>query len=406
MPKRQTSKPLRKERLPGADRVQKYVGKRKVSFYYQHVDGTSETIASAEIGDRKAIAEAEVIARRKALDIQQGKIIAGSVAEAIERFRLEIDPTHFLSQSKDAKSVRDGEYANLKTIFGGMQPSSLKMIHGYQYLDARAAEGAPIKANKEMALMSTMCNKWVRWGLIEVNPFIGLEQNKGDKDVRTVQRHHIIRFYLWARRQANPVFKTAGCAALFTYLTGFRAAEVRPFHVSGLRPEGVQVVSAKRKKGEEPIVKLRDWSTRLRVVVERAKQAAKEKDGKIAKVRPCLFGNKHGQAYTKSGWGSIWEDAMWEYIASIDELAAATLVLKKEYEVNRRRDKTMPAFKAEFKTIDHPMYFSLLDVRPAAITKKKEQRSADTYDFAAHANPATTDRHYDRRKVRRASATE
>jgi hypothetical protein len=56
--------------------------------------------------------------------------------------------------------------------------------------------------------------------------------------------------------------------------------------------------------------------------------------------------------------------------------------------------------------VEHPMYFSLLDIRPAAITKKAEQRAADLYDFAAHANPATTHRHYDRRKVKKASATE
>ncbi|QEZ46994.1 hypothetical protein [Cupriavidus oxalaticus] len=55
---------------------------------------------------------------------------------------------------------------------------------------------------------------------------------------------------------------------------------------------------------------------------------------------------------------------------------------------------------------EHEAYFSTLDIRPAAITTKLEQRSADAYDFAAHANPSTTHRHYDRRKVKRAAATE
>ncbi|WP_152968018.1 MULTISPECIES: hypothetical protein [unclassified Achromobacter] len=53
-----------------------------------------------------------------------------------------------------------------------------------------------------------------------------------------------------------------------------------------------------------------------------------------------------------------------------------------------------------------PMYFNLQDVRPAAITSKLARRDADAYDFAAHANPATTHRHYDRRRIKRASATE
>ncbi|ARP95050.1 hypothetical protein CAL15_12100 [Bordetella genomosp. 13] len=55
---------------------------------------------------------------------------------------------------------------------------------------------------------------------------------------------------------------------------------------------------------------------------------------------------------------------------------------------------------------EHPWYFALQDIRPAAITKKLEQRAQDAYDFAAHANPQTTHRHYDRRVVKRATATE
>jgi len=50
--------------------------------------------------------------------------------------------------------------------------------------------------------------------------------------------------------------------------------------------------------------------------------------------------------------------------------------------------------------------FSLLDVRPAAITTKIRNRDTDIYDFAAHANPATTHRHYDRRTIKKASSTE
>src|SRR5471030_503298 len=80
----QTSKPS-KERT-GIDRLYKYTGARKVSYYYQYPDGTSETLSSATLGDRAALAEAERTAKRKALDIQQGQIVAGSVDEVIARF--------------------------------------------------------------------------------------------------------------------------------------------------------------------------------------------------------------------------------------------------------------------------------------------------------------------------------
>jgi integrase len=365
----QTSKPLRKERT-GVDRLYKYTGKRKVSFYYQYPNGGSETLASAPLGDRQAIMDAERTAKRKAMDIQQGRIIAGSVADLIDRFARDTAPTHYKDQSKDGIAVRKGAYANLTKFFGQMNPMALRTLHGYQYTDARSKAGAPAKGWKELSLMSTICHYAVEWGLIEQNPFLGMRKRKMDKDVRTITRGQIVRFYLWTQRQDSAQFKTLGCAALFTYLTGFRAAEVRPFHASGLTDEGVRVIGAKRKKGEDEVTKLREWSKRLRVVVKRAQQAH-------GRERMYLFANRHGKAYSRSGWGSVWQDVMLAWIGCDPK-----------------------------ELVEHPQYFSLLDVRPAAITTKMREQKADMYDFAAHANPATTHAHYDRRKVKRASATE
>lgn len=370
MQKSRISKPSRKENVPGVDRLQKYVGARKVSFYYLFPDGRSETMASAPLGDRESIAEAERIAKRKALDIQEGKIISGSVADLIDRFKTGTAPTHYKDQSKDGLAVRESAYKNLIKFFGNMLPTSLKTLHGYQYIEARSQAGAPAKAWKELSLFSTICHYAVEWGLIEKNPFLGMRKRKVDKDVRTICRAQIVRYYLWANRQESDQFKTLGCAAMFTYLTGFRAAEVRPFHTSGLSKEGVQVINAKRKKGEAVVVKLREWSKRLHVVVKRAKQARGKDIG-------FLFSNRHGQAYTRSGWGSVWQDAMLAWIGCEPS-----------------------------ELVKHPDYFSLLDIRPAAISAKMTNRDADVYDFAAHANPATTHKNYDRRKIKKASATE
>lgn len=402
MQKSRTDKPLRKENVAGVDRLQRYIGVRKVSYYYLYPDGTSETLASAKTGDRQAIAEAERVAKRKALDIREGVIVVGSVAGMIDRFKTDIAPTHYLDQSKDGLAVRESGYKNLTAFFGRMNPHSLKMVHGYQYLDDRARVGAPLKANKEMALMSTICNYCVRWGVLEQNPFVGMMQNKKDRDVRTTSRRQVLRFYLWSLRQQQS-FRILGCASMFTYLTGFRAAEVRPFHINGLSNDGVRVLAAKRKKGEAEVMKLREWSIRLRTVVERAKLTHKVE-------RLYLFSNLTGKPYSRSGWGSVWNDAMFEWIASFDPEAAKALALKKAwdaaYKVAYDQGKSIQKPDFEFKLIKHPAYFSLLDVRPAAITTKLRNRSVDAYDFAAHANPSTTHKNYDRRKEKRARATE
>ncbi|GAC1608488.1 MAG: hypothetical protein NVS3B3_13190 [Aquirhabdus sp.] len=189
---RQISQPLRKE-CTGIDRLYKRTGIKKVSFYYQYADGTSETLATAKLGDRQGIAEATRKAKRLALDINEGKIIVGSIADMIERFKFDVAPIHYRDQSKDGLAVRQGSYDNLIKFFGKMYPASLKTVHGYQFLDARAKAGAPAKANKELSLLSTICHYAVRWGLIEANPFVGMMQNKTEKDVRTTSRSQIVR---------------------------------------------------------------------------------------------------------------------------------------------------------------------------------------------------------------------
>lgn len=405
MQKSRTSPPSPKgKEATGIDRLYKRVGARKVSFYYQYADGKSETLATAPLGDKKAITEATNKAKRLALDINEGQIIAGSVADMIDRFKTDVAPTHYRDQSKDGLAVRQSTYNNLIKFFGKMEPAALKTLHGYQYLDARAKAGAPAKANKEMAMLSTICHYAVRWGVIEANPFVGMMQNKTERNVRTTSRNQIVKFYLWSLRQ-TPGIRNVGCATMFAYLTGFRPSEVRPFHVSNILKEGVRVVNAKRKKGEQEITKLRQWSPRLRAVVKRAQQTH-------GTSRLFLFANSTGKAYTRSGWGSMLSDAMWQWIASFDPEVAREYEKKKQMEAayKAKYDKGLKTDsktkELEYDLTKHPSYFSLQNVRPAAITTKLRNRDADAYDFAAHANPATTHAHYDRRTEKKAKATE
>lgn len=387
----------------GVDRLYKRTGKRTVSFYYQHRNGKNETLASAPAGNRTAINEAERKAKRLALDIIDGQIVSDSIADLINRFADDAAPEHFVDQSKDGKAARAMTYRNLTAFFGKMHPLSVKTVHAYQYLDARAASGAPKLANKEISMLQTIFKYAIRWGIVETSPLTGLMLNKADTDSRTIHRHQVVKFYLWAIKQTDQI-KTLGCAALFSYLTGFRAAEVRPFKIANLTKDGAFAISAKRKKGEKEIYKMREWSAKLRTVVARARQANRANS-------EYLFANRQGKAYSRSGWGSVWQDAMFAWIASFDKDAADALkksrardaAYKAAYD---KKQQLPPPVKLDFVLVEHPMYFALSDTRPAAITKKLQTRETDAYDFAAHANPNTTHKHYDRRRVKRAKATE
>lgn len=356
--------------VKGAPRLYSRTGTKTVAFVYKYSDGRTETLATASVDDKAQVKQAEITARRQALDIQAGRIIAGSVADLIDRFLTEIAPHKYADQSKNGILSRRQKAANLIKVFGAMSPTALKTIHGYQYLDARASSGAPEAGNKEMSLMRVICTQAVKWGIIEANPFLNMERNVSDSKTRDISRSQVTRFYLWCVRQDDQQARTMGTASMFSFLTGFRSTEVRNFLRSGIVRDGVLLPNAKRKKGERQIMKLRKWSLKLRCVVARAQQ----REEKVQSL--YLFSTvRRSQAYTRHGWGAVWRSVWARYLGIEENLVTS-----------------------------HPEYFNLQEIRPAAITEKLTERSADVYDFAAHANPATTHRHYDRRRVNSAKA--
>jgi len=62
-------------------------------------------------------------------------------------------------------------------------------------------------------------------------------------------------------------------------------------------------------------------------------------------------------------------------------------------------------YECDYRLAEHAQYFSLQNIQLAAIPAKFDQRNVDAYDFAAHANPSTTHKHYDRRKIKKTGAT-
>lgn len=176
-----------------------------------------------------------------------------------------------------------------------MAPADLTAQHGYQYLEDRADAGAPMKANKELSQLSVICHFGVRWGLLPANPFINMMKNRSTSATKALDRSQVLRFYLWAVKQREN-YRIMGCAAMFTYLTGFRSSETRPFLKSGVTEEGVSVLSTKRKKGQVEVLKVREWSKRLRVVVARSLDRKNTSS-------PYLFAPPSGQRPTRAMGG-------------------------------------------------------------------------------------------------------
>jgi hypothetical protein len=122
-------------------------------------------------------------------------------------------------------------------------------------------------------------------------------------------------------------------------------------------------------------------------------------------------------SFPESPWPAIFEERLGFALARrhvrvhrrIEPAIAKEFEGKKKREaaqrIAKRRDNQISS-DVELQLTNHPEYFSLQDIRPTAITAKLENRDDDAYDFAAHTNPGTMHRHYDRRKTKAARATE
>ena len=93
--------------------------------------------------------------------------------DLIDRYMKEVSPTK-------AKSTHKSNIAAAKNLikrFGSMNPTMVRARHAYQFLDLRAREGAPVRGNREFALLSTIMTHAVRWGIIDCTPFNGIIRN-------------------------------------------------------------------------------------------------------------------------------------------------------------------------------------------------------------------------------------
>lgn len=68
-----------------------------------------------------------------------------------------------------------GQLQVLKKVFGKMEPFAIQPKHIAQYLERREAK---VAANREIALLSHVFRKAIRWGLAEKNPCLLVERNQ------------------------------------------------------------------------------------------------------------------------------------------------------------------------------------------------------------------------------------
>lgn len=265
----------------------------------------------------------------------------GTVGALIERFLVEIAPR------KAKLTYRDYciQAENLMKVFGKMPAAAVRPMHVAQYLDIRG-EKAPIRANREVSLLSGIFSYAMRWGAVDSNPCRGVR-----KHAEKGRDRYITDAEFDGVKAIAGDFITA--VMEFAYITALRKGDILTLRLDQISDEGISI-----RQGKTGAKQLYEWTPGLRKAVEAAKALQRPVRGLY------LFCNRYGQPYTDSGFKAMW---------------------------NRVQVKWAQQGGARF---------TFHDIRAKALTDAK-QKGLDAQALAGHASPAMTDHYIKQREFKR-----
>lgn len=352
-------------------RLYERLGKFKVSYGYKLPDGKWAFRLTAATSDKEACARIRIEAIERANELNGVQVESGETAALFRRYFAWQRALPRDSEERKADSTLDenefNEAPRLLRVFGKMKPATIKPVHIYKYLDGRATQGAPVKANKEIALLSAVLEFGRRKGVLETNPCRDIKYNKTTPDTRYVTPAELDLVVRTARERGGMYVVAALCLRA-AYLTVSRPDEMRQITRQAITEQGVEMPVGKRKKGHAQKFKVIEWSDELRAVMKEALSLQRT-------TSMYVFGNSDGQPYTTSGWNT-----------------------------NLRRLMEHARKKAEKDGIEFAR-FTLKDMRPAAVTDRVEMGDKQITNATGHTSDRMVNQVYDRRKKKTAKAT-
>lgn len=216
---------------------------------------------------------------------------ARTMNQLFDRYMLEVAP------KKAARTYTDNqnEVKALRVFFGAMRPGDVMPHHVAQFLEVRGTK-APVRANREKALLSHVFTKAMVWAVLKYNPCRGVKRNREAPRESMAQMEDLAGFL-----SAAPDLIRA--YVLYKYCVGRRQGEILKTRLDQLREDGIHYRNADRptKRGRQVII---GWTDELREAVAMARALPRPVRGLY------LFSTRTGQPYTGDGFRSIWQRSM------------------------------------------------------------------------------------------------
>jgi integrase len=182
----------------------------------------------------------------------------------------------------------------LRPVFGEMWPEDIEPKHIYAYMRLR---NAPVRANRDVAVMSNVMNQAIRIGLVNASPCKQVRRNEEHPRTREVLDSEIVAFlpHCPAWLQAYIRLKL---------LTGLRQGDMLNIRLDQLREDGLFIQTGKRGKRL-----LFTWTPALREAIDTIK-ALRHRITSLYLVNSERDGTKLSARGFKSAWARAMAKAM------------------------------------------------------------------------------------------------
>lgn len=337
-----------KDHFVGMSRLYVYNGKRTQTFY---------TITPEN--KRKNLGHDLFEAKKKLLELMGPSIqsletttVSARLDELMKARQKLVNDNKLSAASYKTNEL---EVENLKKAFGKMQVTAVLPEHIWSYLHEFRGVQAPIRANREIALLSSMFKRAHGKGLVKSNPCEGVERNKEIPRDRLVTDKELRDFFKFAWNKSDSG-KRAALALAIAYLTGKAQAQILKLTTDQFLDDGIYF--GKRKRGAATHVR---WSRLLRKLVNTALAMP-------SRVKPKnVIHTQDGSAYTTDGFKTIWQRLQSEWVKMGNER------------------------------------FTFHDIRAKTVTDVTEKGERAS-NLTGHRTEAVVSKVYDRRRVRKAKA--
>lgn len=272
--------------------------------------------------------------------------------DLIDRYLREVSPSKAEATYKsDVAAAKP-----LRQFFGKMRPKDVETQHCYLYLDERS-KVAKVRPNREIALLSAIFRKAIRWGVVKMNPVKGVERLEEASRTRDLTHEELAAFIDFCARQPQYSAKVIAYYCVFKFITALRRPDILRLRLDAIREDGIHVTPSKTKKstGKRAVLQ---WTPGLAQVV----RDVRAMQGKVSGM--TLFQTRRGRPYTPDGFSTIW--GQW-----------------------RRAAIKAGVLRENFKDSD---------IRAAAAAELETPEQAA--QLLAHASSATTEKHYRRRAAK------